>query len=288
MHREAATGGVRTPLYRWIADDLRRRIGEGEFGRDATLPAQNALAGRYRVSRPTVSKALGLLRADGLVNDPGRGSPSRVLHSAPDQDDPSPVDCLTRAFGREHVTLDVVSVTMQSLLRYLDKPFKSVLEGSLNPASITVRALIPRRSALQDLPRLVRQPEDPRPGDRLYGFVRSFTQALRAGLDQLKEDAGVDVSLQVRSTGQPPGHKFYLLNGAEVLFGTYTSQREEVEFVLGSGEYHTIYDVRGVETPLVHFHPPEYGGNARDALFIDQQRAWFETRWKTIAVPWNG
>lgn len=288
MHREAATGGVRTPLYRWIADDLRRRISEGEFAEDPTLPGQDSLAGRYHVSRPTVKRALDLLHEDGLIDDPGRGLSPQVLHSAPAPDGPAPVDCLMRAFGKKHVTLEVVSVTMQSLIRSLDKPFKSVLEGSLNPTSITVRALIPRRSALQDLPRLIRQPEDPRPGNRLYGFVSSFAKTLRANLDQLKEDADVEVSLEERSTGQLPGHKFYILNGAEVLFGTYTAQAKEVEFVPGSGEYHTIYDVRGVETPLLHFHPPEYGGSTQDAIFIDQQRAWFETRWETIAVPWNG
>ncbi|WP_159072366.1 winged helix-turn-helix domain-containing protein [Streptomyces sp. CMB-StM0423] len=288
MHQAAAGDGARAPAFQRIADDLRRRINEGEFADDTTLPTQESLADRHHVSRPTVQRAIDLLRKDGLVDAPKKGRPPKVLHTAPAPDDPAPVDCLMRAFGEEEVTLDVVSVTMQSLVSTLKEPFQAVSRGSLTPASITVRALIPRRSAFEDLPRLIQQPQDRRPGDRLHEIGNSFARVLWADLNHLEETGQVRVSVRIKTTGQLPGHKFYILNSAEVLFGAYTVQPNEVPLDPGSVRRHAIYDVRGMETPLLHFHGTEYGGSTHDAAFIDQQRAWFETRWETIAVPWSG
>lgn len=50
-----------------IAHDLRERIALGEFGADGALDSEAELSRRYDVSRPTIRKALGLLRTQGLV-----------------------------------------------------------------------------------------------------------------------------------------------------------------------------------------------------------------------------
>lgn len=59
---------MRTIRYREIADDLRRRIGEGEFGAGRVLPSEAELSAAYSVSRVTIRKSLEQLRSDGLVD----------------------------------------------------------------------------------------------------------------------------------------------------------------------------------------------------------------------------
>ncbi|MBV9826576.1 MAG: GntR family transcriptional regulator [Alphaproteobacteria bacterium] len=68
--------------YRVIADDLTRAIGQGKFAVGQTVPTEAALCARYSVSRHTVREALRRLVDQGLI-DRRRGSPSRVLATAP-------------------------------------------------------------------------------------------------------------------------------------------------------------------------------------------------------------
>jgi GntR family transcriptional regulator len=58
---------VRVIQYQSIAEDLRRRLGEGEFSGSGVLPSEAALSSSYGVSRVTVRRALEALRSDGLV-----------------------------------------------------------------------------------------------------------------------------------------------------------------------------------------------------------------------------
>lgn len=53
--------------YEQIADDLRTRIANGEFGPGDLLPSGRDLAEQWDVSRATVVKAYDVLRNDGLV-----------------------------------------------------------------------------------------------------------------------------------------------------------------------------------------------------------------------------
>ncbi|MEU2899138.1 GntR family transcriptional regulator [Streptomyces sp. NPDC006967] len=53
--------------YEQIADDLRTRIANGEFGAGDLLPSGRDLAEQWNVSRATVVKAYDVLRHDGLV-----------------------------------------------------------------------------------------------------------------------------------------------------------------------------------------------------------------------------
>lgn len=50
-----------------IAHDLRERLALGEFGAVGAMDSEAQLCARYAVSRPTVRKALELLREEGLV-----------------------------------------------------------------------------------------------------------------------------------------------------------------------------------------------------------------------------
>ncbi|MGJ7543054.1 FadR/GntR family transcriptional regulator [Variovorax sp. LT1R16] len=54
-------------LYRQIADQLRKLIGDGEFATGARLPAERDLARQLGVSRPSVREALIALEVEGWV-----------------------------------------------------------------------------------------------------------------------------------------------------------------------------------------------------------------------------
>ena len=58
---------MRTIRYHQIAEELRGRIGAGEFATGGLLPSEADLSGQFGVSRVTVRKALEMLREEGLV-----------------------------------------------------------------------------------------------------------------------------------------------------------------------------------------------------------------------------
>lgn len=60
--------------YQAIVDELRASILDGRLEAGERVPSENELAKRYRTSRPTVRRALALLKAEGLLNtEQGRG-----------------------------------------------------------------------------------------------------------------------------------------------------------------------------------------------------------------------
>lgn len=59
---------MREIRYQAIADQLRRRIADGEFASGAVIPSEAALSATFGASRVTVRRALELLRAEGVVD----------------------------------------------------------------------------------------------------------------------------------------------------------------------------------------------------------------------------
>jgi GntR family transcriptional regulator len=60
--------------YEAIVEELRASIVDGRLGSGERLPSENELARRHETSRPTVRRALALLKAEGLVTtEQGRG-----------------------------------------------------------------------------------------------------------------------------------------------------------------------------------------------------------------------
>jgi len=74
----AGAGAGAGALYRRVAADLREAIAAGEYGSGGRLPAEQALAAHYGVSRGTIRQALAALRANGLVTS-RRGTRRVVL-----------------------------------------------------------------------------------------------------------------------------------------------------------------------------------------------------------------
>jgi GntR family transcriptional regulator len=59
---------VRQTRYQRIADDLRRRVTDGEFAAGRLLPSEAELSTQFTASRVTVRRALEVLRDEGLVD----------------------------------------------------------------------------------------------------------------------------------------------------------------------------------------------------------------------------
>lgn len=57
----------RLPPSRRIADDLRRRLAEGEWTPGTQLPSNAALAGEYGSTRRTISRVMAVLAQEGWV-----------------------------------------------------------------------------------------------------------------------------------------------------------------------------------------------------------------------------
>ncbi len=73
--RKSAAKSSGTPLYRKLADDLRRAIAAGTYPVGSLLPTEQELCDRFATSRYTVREALRLLTQDGLVDRrQGRGT----------------------------------------------------------------------------------------------------------------------------------------------------------------------------------------------------------------------
>lgn len=63
--RMAQSGGV--PMYESIRSVLAHEIASGRFSVEEALPTESQLCARFKVSRITIRRAVGLLESDGLI-----------------------------------------------------------------------------------------------------------------------------------------------------------------------------------------------------------------------------
>ena len=63
------------PKYAQVIEELRRRIESGEYPPDSLLPSEHQLSDEFQIARPTVVRALRVLRQDGWIDtQQGKGS----------------------------------------------------------------------------------------------------------------------------------------------------------------------------------------------------------------------
>src|ERR1039458_10846323 len=63
------------PKYAQVIAELQRRIESGEYLPGSLLPSENQLSGEFGIARPTVVRALRVLRQEGWIDtQQGRGS----------------------------------------------------------------------------------------------------------------------------------------------------------------------------------------------------------------------
>ncbi|GAA2428004.1 GntR family transcriptional regulator [Streptomyces macrosporus] len=273
-----------------MADALRDRILSGDLRPGAKLPTQHELAEEFDTNRTAVRQALDTLRREGLLTGTGRGAPPTVAeralsHDAPRKADIELADRLYEAFRAEHVTIDVFSLTTETLNTALAPSTIAISRGELSPRSIAVRVLLPSADARLALPRLVSDPEgrDPRPLERLHELMHTYVSALKGHLETLRmRDLVAEVAVEIRTVPLTPTHKVYLLNGTEALFGYYKVKPRTVRY---KGEEMDIHDVVSISTPLFHHaQGPDLHGEHGTA-FVAETRQWFDSLWSSIAQP---
>ena len=63
------------PKYAQVIEELRRRIESGEYPPGSLLPSEHQLSDEFQIARPTVVRALRVLRQDGWIEtQQGKGS----------------------------------------------------------------------------------------------------------------------------------------------------------------------------------------------------------------------
>jgi hypothetical protein len=273
-----------------IAGVLRSRIRSGELRPSARLPTQRALVEEFGVNRTTVRQALAILEREGYLSARGRGAPAVVR--LPGQANPRPAgvevaDRVALAFRAEDVSIDAFSLTAETLNSALAAPLIAISAGELSPRSITVRVLLPSPDAPLAYPRLVSDPADRRPLDRLRQLTRTFSTSLKHQLQSLAEMRLVPkVHVEVRGVPITPLQKLYLLNGTEVLTAYYHVVPRTVEY---EKERMEIYDVLGLSSKIFRASADEREGredrDGQEAALVEESQQWFESLWSTLAQP---
>jgi GntR family transcriptional regulator len=83
------------PKYAVIVNTIQERIGDGTYPPGGTLPSEAALVGEFKVSRPTVVRALELLRQQGWIDaHHGKGRTVRGKPPAASRRPPVPASAL--------------------------------------------------------------------------------------------------------------------------------------------------------------------------------------------------
>ncbi|MYX35063.1 GntR family transcriptional regulator [Streptomyces sp. SID8377] len=281
------------PPYRGISQVLRGEIRSGLYRVGSQIPTQQSLARRFAVSRVTVQRALEELRSEGFI-DSQRGRGSYVLSNVPRPRETTSRSLpgtsgvalakhINTAFEAPRVTLDVFSLTTESLNAALALPLLRVRGGEIRPESVRVRILLPNLEGPLAVPRRVGDPEDDLPLKRLRELVRNHTGTLVSSIVALS-DLGLvsDVSVEVKSVAATPLTKVYLINETESLHGFYSVVERPV---LYRGEEMRIYDFLGLGSMLFHCSAAAAGPDSYDSAFVEQSKAWFESLWSTIAQP---
>jgi DNA-binding transcriptional regulator YhcF (GntR family) len=276
------------PQHEVVAARLRERIENGELPRGARIPTQKDLVSEFGVNRTVVRQALDELKRDGLLTDTGRGAPPTVAEPAHTHGAPKPAgtelaERLYEAFRAEHVTIDAYSLTTETFNNALARPHRAIAGGLLAPRSVTVRVIVPSPDAYLALPRLVDDPTDRRPLQRLHELQRTWATALRMSLDTFRDRYEVPhVSCEIRTVAATPLQKLYILNGTEALTGYYHVVRSEVTY---QEESLDIYDVLGFETTLFRSSAGPRSHDKQDIAFVQNSQDWFDSLWSTIAIP---
>lgn len=291
-----------TYRYRWVADELRKEINDGTRRPGERLPTQGELAGHFGVSRATVIQALDLLREKGLiVTRQGSGTFVKGEPGAPVQttdgdgedvwavvsEKVPPVvlePYLEEAFEATEVTLDVFSMTTESLAARVSDQKSRIVAGKIRPPrSITARLMLPdTQSPNLAIPRLTDGTDDPRVRERLRGILQSHATMLRESLYELRNRGFVpEVSVEVRLVAFAPQLKLYILNRRLALQGFYPPEEGTISLP-PDGEEVTIFDAYGTGATLFPYRAAA-DSTPEQAGIVHVAQEFFDLTWKNLA-----
>ncbi|MEU7665319.1 GntR family transcriptional regulator [Streptomyces lincolnensis] len=286
--QQAGEGGGKE--FQRIADELRGRMADGTYPLRSFLPSQRDLAEELGVSRDTVQRALRELASEGWIES-RQGSGSRVVKTQRIQ---SPTPRATRsrhgprlepliseAFEQPEVTLDVYTLTSQTLDAHIRLQAERIHGGYIAPQRIALRMLLPDASLPMPYPRAKDDQSDPRPQERLRVITERHTASLLSALNDLRTEGLVpSVEVQIRHAPLTPTFKVYLFNGGEALHGAY--EVIERKIMLDSDEEITALDVLGLGATLTH-HVADGDPNSSGSVFVESMQKWFDSVWNLLA-----
>ncbi|MEU6608987.1 winged helix-turn-helix domain-containing protein [Streptomyces shenzhenensis] len=287
--QHAGDGGGGRKFQR-VSDELRTRITDGTYPLSSFLPSERDLAEEFEVSRDTVQRALRELASENWIAS-RQGSGWRVAKT---QRIHSPTPRATRssrgvtlgpliseAFERPEVTLDVYTLTSESLDAHIRLQVERIRGGFIRPERIALRMLLPSEALRLPYPRVKDDPADERPRARLAAISRRHTDSLRGLVKDLSTEELVrSVDVQIRHVPLVPAFKLYLLNGTEALHGMYDVIERQME--LDTGEVITALDVLGLGATLTH-HVTDADPNAPGSVFVAGMQSWFDSVWDKLA-----
>ncbi|MFI5798397.1 winged helix-turn-helix domain-containing protein [Streptomyces sp. NPDC051677] len=273
-----------------VADELRARMTDGTYPLRSFLPSQRDLAGEFGVSRDTVQRVLRELASEGWIQS-RQGSGSRVVKRQRIQSSTAKATrqrqgvtlqpLLSEAFEQPEVTLDVYTLTSESLYGHIRLQAERMHMGLIAPQHIGLRMLLPAESLELPYPTAKDDRNDPRLRRRLLAITRRHTESLTGVLQDLETERLVpSVDIQIRHASLTPAFKLYLLNGTEALLGPYEVMQRPIR--LDSGEEITALDVLGLGATLTHYVKDD-DPTSQGTVFVDSWQAWFDSVWNLLA-----
>ncbi|MBZ9642542.1 GntR family transcriptional regulator [Streptomyces sp. PSKA30] len=276
--------------FQRVSDELRARMRDGQYPLRSFLPSQRDLAEEFGVSRDTVQRALRELADEGWIES-RQGSGSRVVKVQRIQSSAAKATrsrgsvtlspLISEAFEQPQVTLDVYTLTSESLDAHIRLQAERIRGGFISPQHIGLRMLLPAKELPLPYPRVKDDSDGERLRDRLNTITDRHTASLRDVLVALKTEGLVpSIDLQIRHAPLTPAFKLYVLNGAEVLHGPY--EVIERQLMLDTGEEVTALDVLGLGATLTH-HVKDADPNSPGSVFVGSMQAWFDSVWSLLA-----
>ncbi|WP_411125913.1 GntR family transcriptional regulator [Streptomyces sp. x-19] len=266
------------PPYLQVSSILRAEILTKKYEPGNQLPSGPDLVKRFGVARGTVSRALDMLRDEGLiVTRKGSGSFVRERTERPVGLRPH----LETAFAEPRVTVDFAGFSSETLHSAMQEPLDKIRAGRLRPESIEVRLLLPDTTAPMAVPTLVDGLEDdPVLRDRARDIALTNAAGIQHSVEVLAELGLIEkAAVKVKVYRATSLFKLYILNRRDVFFGFYPLRERTMEV---AGESRTFYDVTGKDTTLFH-HAAGTDGESMGSQYVQQATRWFESVWTSIA-----
>jgi DNA-binding transcriptional regulator YhcF (GntR family) len=276
--------------FQRVADELRGRMTDGTYPLRSFLPSQRDLAEEYGVSRDTVQRALRELADEGWIES-RQGSGSRVvktqrIHSSAAKatrlrQGVTLAPLISEAFEQPEVTLDVFTLTSESLDAHIRLQAERIRGGYIAPQHITLRLLLPDATLPLPYPRAKDDPSDERLQERLRTITERHTESLVGSLRDLQTEGLVpSVDVQIHHAPLTPTFKLYLFNGVEALHGLYEIIERPIR--LDSDQEITALDVLGLGATLTH-HVKDKDPNSPGTVFVDSVQKWFDSVWNLLS-----
>ncbi|CAM5611778.1 GntR family transcriptional regulator [Streptomyces spiroverticillatus] len=279
-----ASGGKGKGEVQRIAARLRMEMSDGTYDVGDAFPTQRELAIRFDVARDTIQRVWRDLVSEGWI-EPKQGSGTKVIKVSRVHSDealgPGALGALiAEAFEVEDVTLDVFSLTAETLSGHLASQVTRVQQGEIAPRSIKVRLVLPSEHMPLPYPRPKSGANDGQLVEDLRQMSRQQIEVNRMSFDRLRRNRLVsEVSWEVRRVPLAPPVKLYLLNGTTALQAFYKIVERVIDQDDGS-ELRTI-DVLGVQAQLLQ-HVKDANPESLGSAFVTEAQDWFDSVWDRL------